>query len=82
MQVAPTLVPLLKFYFHEEVRKAAVSGRRVMIYTFLYYLKYFLFKFVRLLLILSWHIFYFVSSHAGVIALCKISCGEGNVSRA
>ncbi|KAM1114758.1 hypothetical protein PS1_005428 [Malus domestica] len=24
-QVAPTLVPLLKFYFHEEVRKAAVS---------------------------------------------------------
>ena len=26
MQVAPTLVPLLKFYFHEEVRKAAVSG--------------------------------------------------------
>ena len=25
-QVAPTLVPLLKFYFHEEVRKAAVSG--------------------------------------------------------
>lgn len=26
MQVAPTLVPLLKFYFHEEVRKAAVSA--------------------------------------------------------
>lgn len=26
MQVAPTLVPLLKFYFHEEVRKAAISG--------------------------------------------------------
>lgn len=26
LQVAPTLVPLLKFYFHEEVRKAAVSG--------------------------------------------------------
>lgn len=26
MQVAGTLVPLLKFYFHEEVRKAAVSG--------------------------------------------------------
>lgn len=26
MQVASTLVPLLKFYFHEEVRKAAVSG--------------------------------------------------------
>lgn len=26
VQVAPTLVPLLKFYFHEEVRKAAVSG--------------------------------------------------------
>ncbi|CAE5960316.1 unnamed protein product [Arabidopsis arenosa] len=25
-QVAPILVPLLKFYFHEEVRKAAVSG--------------------------------------------------------
>ncbi|KAG8062221.1 hypothetical protein GUJ93_ZPchr0003g18203 [Zizania palustris] len=25
-QVATTLVPLLKFYFHEEVRKAAVSG--------------------------------------------------------
>ncbi|XP_043691387.1 importin-5 [Telopea speciosissima] len=25
-QVAPTLVPLLKFYFHEEVRKAAVSA--------------------------------------------------------
>ncbi|XP_021714948.1 importin-5-like [Chenopodium quinoa] len=24
-QVAPTLVPLLKFYFHEEVRRAAVS---------------------------------------------------------
>jgi len=26
LQVAPTLVPLLKFYFHEEVRRAAVSG--------------------------------------------------------
>ncbi|MCH83444.1 Importin-5, partial [Trifolium medium] len=26
MQVAGTLVPLLKFYFHEEVRKAAVSA--------------------------------------------------------
>lgn len=26
VQVAPTLVPLLKFYFHEEVRRAAVSG--------------------------------------------------------
>jgi len=26
MQVAGILVPLLKFYFHEEVRKAAVSG--------------------------------------------------------
>lgn len=26
VQVAPTLVPLLKFYFHEEVRKAAISG--------------------------------------------------------
>ncbi|KAJ8574038.1 hypothetical protein K7X08_010549 [Anisodus acutangulus] len=25
-QVAPTLVPLLKFYFHEEVRKVAVSA--------------------------------------------------------
>ncbi|PPR99745.1 hypothetical protein GOBAR_AA20915 [Gossypium barbadense] len=25
-EVAPTLVPLLKFYFHEEVRKAAVSA--------------------------------------------------------
>ncbi|KAL6500045.1 hypothetical protein OROGR_027955 [Orobanche gracilis] len=25
-QVTPTLVPLLKFYFHEEVRKAAVSA--------------------------------------------------------
>ncbi|KAK6925778.1 Importin repeat 4 [Dillenia turbinata] len=25
-QVAPTLIPLLKFYFHEEVRKAAVSA--------------------------------------------------------
>ncbi|KAJ8499895.1 hypothetical protein OPV22_010447 [Ensete ventricosum] len=25
-QVAPTLVPLLKFYFHEEVRKAAVAA--------------------------------------------------------
>ncbi|CAN6555887.1 unnamed protein product [Malus baccata var. baccata] len=25
-QVAPTLVPLLKFYFHDEVRKAAVSA--------------------------------------------------------
>nr|GMD88133.1 importin-5-like isoform X1 [Ipomoea batatas] len=25
-QVAPTIVPLLKFYFQEEVRKAAVSG--------------------------------------------------------
>ncbi|MQM18287.1 hypothetical protein Taro_051275 [Colocasia esculenta] len=25
-QVAPTLVPLLKFYFHEEVRKATVSA--------------------------------------------------------
>ncbi|KAG6679558.1 hypothetical protein I3842_14G138000 [Carya illinoinensis] len=25
-QVAPTMVPLLKFYFHEEVRKAAVSA--------------------------------------------------------
>lgn len=25
-QVAPTLVPLLKFYFHEEVRKASVSA--------------------------------------------------------
>nr|GMD55554.1 importin-5-like isoform X1 [Ipomoea batatas] len=25
-QVAPTVVPLLKFYFQEEVRKAAVSG--------------------------------------------------------
>lgn len=25
-QVAPTLVPLLKFYFHEDVRKAAVSA--------------------------------------------------------
>lgn len=25
-QVAPILVPLLKFYFHEEVRRAAVSG--------------------------------------------------------
>ncbi|MQL77534.1 hypothetical protein Taro_009929 [Colocasia esculenta] len=24
--VAPTLVPLLKFYFHEEVRKATVSA--------------------------------------------------------
>ena len=28
MQVAGTLVPLLKFYFHEEVRKAAVSGMK------------------------------------------------------
>ncbi|CAN4094820.1 unnamed protein product [Withania somnifera] len=26
-QVAPTLVPLLKFYFHEEVRKAAISEK-------------------------------------------------------
>lgn len=26
MQVAPTLVPLLKFYFHEDIRRAAVSG--------------------------------------------------------
>jgi hypothetical protein len=26
VQVATTLVPLLKFYFHEEVRKAAVSA--------------------------------------------------------
>ena len=25
-QVAPTLVPLLKFYFHEEVRRAAVAA--------------------------------------------------------
>ncbi|GKG22053.1 importin-5, partial [Tanacetum coccineum] len=25
-QVAPTLVPYLKLYFHEEVRKAAVSA--------------------------------------------------------
>jgi hypothetical protein len=30
MQVAGTLVPLLKFYFHEEVRKAAVSGMRMI----------------------------------------------------
>jgi hypothetical protein len=26
VQVTSTLVPLLKFYFHEEVRKASVSG--------------------------------------------------------
>ncbi|XP_040941711.1 importin-5 isoform X2 [Gossypium hirsutum] len=32
-QAALTLVPL-KFYFHEEVKKAAVSGRMVMIYCF------------------------------------------------
>ena len=32
MQVAPTLVPLLKFYFHEEVRKAAVSGTSIFCY--------------------------------------------------
>lgn len=32
MQVAPTLVPLLKFYFHEEVRKAAVSGIELMMH--------------------------------------------------
>jgi len=31
MQVAGTLVPLLKFYFHEEVRKAAVSGMRMVV---------------------------------------------------
>lgn len=31
IQVAPTLVPLLKFYFHEEVRKAAVSGSNLTI---------------------------------------------------
>ncbi|KAK4355053.1 hypothetical protein RND71_027247 [Anisodus tanguticus] len=30
-QVAPTLVPLLKFYFHEEVRKAAVSAMPEML---------------------------------------------------
>ncbi|KAI5436238.1 hypothetical protein KIW84_022633 [Lathyrus oleraceus] len=29
-QVASTLVPLLKFYFHEEVRKAAVSAMPVL----------------------------------------------------
>ena len=32
MQVATTLVPLLKFYFHEEVRKAAVSGISLAIF--------------------------------------------------
>lgn len=32
LQVAPTLVPLLKFYFHEEVRKAAVSGSWLVLY--------------------------------------------------
>lgn len=31
MQVAGILVPLLKFYFHEEVRKAAVSGMKKII---------------------------------------------------
>ena len=35
-QVAPTLVPLLKFYFHEEVRKAAVSGFTTVNITCLY----------------------------------------------
>lgn len=30
LQVAPILVPLLKFYFHEEVRKAAVSGECIL----------------------------------------------------
>lgn len=32
VQVAPTLVPLLKFYFHEEVRKAAVSGTNFLFF--------------------------------------------------
>lgn len=36
MQVAPTLVPLLKFYFHEEVRKAAVSGRNFCAFKILF----------------------------------------------
>ena len=32
VQVAPTLVPLLKFYFHEEVRKAAVFGTNLFFF--------------------------------------------------
>lgn len=85
MQVAGTLVPLLKFYFHEEVRKAAVSGIRMIVS-------------VCLLLVsdipldrecaLSYYPncfnvyhFQYLYSNAGAFAICKISYRERAISR-
>ena len=66
LQVAPTLVPLLKFYFHEEVRKAAVSGISLLSY----------FIFVALVNNVCL-ITIVVGSYARASSVCKISCREG-----
>ena len=79
MQVAPTLVPLLKFYFHEEVRKAAVSGLQMTLDYFLLSLS--ILDFSNLDKSLDGKHLFFVCSHAGATAFCKISCGEGASSR-
>jgi len=60
MQVAPTLVPLLKFYFHEEVRKAAVSGMVMFLISFLF----------RIMHISGPKRILFCSSNAGATAFC------------
>lgn len=77
LQVAPTLVPLLKFYFHEEVRKAAVSGSNddnyCCYFSFLNMVRVFI-KFLDKY-VLS------LNSYARAAPFSKISCGERASSR-
>lgn len=77
MQVAPTLVPLLKFYFHEEVRKAAVSGIELIMWISFPLVPRSLFEIRQY----SLESFTFFSSHARTSALCKISCRERTCAR-
>ena len=62
MQVAGTLVPLLKFYFHEEVRKAAVSGNKLFVCSLLpvnmYYWAMIVLSFYSFPCVLIFYIFY------------------------
>lgn len=69
MQVAPTMVPLLKFYFHEEVRKAAVSGEQ------------FCLEFSVQKLEFTNTVRGFLSfSNAGAVTICQIGCGKRDCS--
>ena len=80
---APTLVPLLKFYFHEEVRKVAVSGNTNKWLALHFYPTFLFWSLLHYFILLGSLSFWysFGSSHVGATALSKISYREGACSR-